>query len=147
MRDLLVIFDVLGDPTPQGSKTKMPGGVMVEGGSREQRDRRVNWRNAVADKAREAAAQVGCLDGDLHLVVVFRFPMPKSRPKAVREAGRAWKNSAPDLDKLVRSLGDSLTHGGLITDDARLVHIDAYKVEVWEHWTGAIVSIRSAGVA
>lgn len=136
-------FDVIGVPTPQGSKTKMPNGAMLEGGTANLRAKRIDWRNAVADAAREQAAVHGTLDGDLVLDVSFRFPMPASRSKAVREQGMAWKNTAPDLDKLVRSVGDSLTASGLIKDDARLVHIVASKIET-TGWTGASVTVRRA---
>lgn len=137
-------FTVLGDPTPQGSKTKMPNGAMLEGSSPDQRARRVNWRNAVATEAADIAdATNGPHDGDLSLVVSFRFPMPKSRNKAQRLAGVCWKNSAPDLDKLIRSVGDSLKAGGLITDDARIVAITATKLEV-VGWTGATIELWRA---
>lgn len=137
-------FTVVGDPTPQGSKTKMPNGAMLEGGTADLRAKRINWRNAVADAARDVAENVGKLDGDLALTVVFRFPMPKSRPKAARDAGSCWKNTKPDLDKLVRSVGDSLTAGGLIVDDSRIVRIDASKVEV-DSWTGATIELSRVG--
>lgn len=136
----VVSFQVVGDPTPQGSKTKMPNGAMLEGGTAELRAKRINWRNAVADAARIQAETHGKLDGNLRLVVNFRFVMPKSRPKAVRDQGMAWKNGSPDLDKLVRAVGDSLTAGGLIRDDARIVHICAGKFET-TGWTGATITI------
>jgi len=141
----LVAFDVIGDPTPQGSKTKMPNGAMLEGGTADLRAKRINWRNAVADAARERVELVGKLDGDLELRVTFRFAVPKSRTKAVEaNGGIGWKNTAPDLDKLVRSCGDSLTASGLIRDDARLVHIRASKVETVA-WTGASIELWRAG--
>ena len=87
------------------------------------------------------------LDGPLGLSVEFRFPMAQSRPKAVRALGRAWKMSKPDTDKLLRSVGDALTVGGLIVDDARFVAVEAVKVEV-TGWTGAIIRItREDGAA
>ena len=136
----VVSFQVVGDPTPQGSKTKMPNGAMLEGGTADLRAKRINWRNAVADAARLQAETHGKLDGNLRLIVDFRFAMPQSRPKAVRERGMAWKHTAPDLDKLVRAVGDSLTAGGLIRDDARFVRIVAGKFETTE-WTGATITI------
>ena len=135
-----VIFDVLGTPTPQGSKTKMPNGAMVEGGSKTQREARRHWRGAVAWQAREVAAGRPPLDGPLSLDVEFRFAMPSSRRKAEREAGRIAKVTAPDLDKLVRSVGDGLQAGGLIRDDARIYQILARKVEV-VGWTGATIRL------
>lgn len=134
-------FDVLGLPSPQGSKTKLPNGALVDGGSKEARSRHRDWRSSVADAARTAAAGRPPLDGPLMIEVEFRFPMPKSRPRAVQAAGRVPKSSAPDTDKLLRSLGDGLQAGGLIRDDARLWMILASKVEVIG-WTGATVRIK-----
>jgi crossover junction endodeoxyribonuclease RusA len=132
---------VYGLPAPQGSKTKLPNGAMVDGGSKEARSRHRDWRSAVADAAHKTAQGRRPLDGPLMLEVEFRFPMPASRPKREQTAGRIPKQSAPDLDKLVRALGDGLTAGGLIRDDARIWMILASKVEVIG-WTGATVRIK-----
>lgn len=139
-----VSFEILGLPSPQGSKTRMPNGAMVEGRSTGQRERHRNWRSAVAEVARDIAAHddvAAPLDGALTLVVEFRFPMPSSRRAAVRARGWGWKTSAPDTDKLIRALGDGLQAGGLIRDDARFAVIEARKIEV-SGWTGATVTIE-----
>lgn len=140
-----IVFEVLGTPTPQGSKSAiMVGGRprLVEGKAG-QRDNIKSWRTAVAEAARDIADDTGKLDGNLVLDVEFRFAMPASRKKADRDAGRCWKNTAPDLDKLVRAVGDALKIGGLITDDSRFVLIHATKVEVTT-WTGATIAIERA---
>lgn len=129
-------FDVMGHPTPQGSKRRMGNGMMVEAGGA----RLANWRSAVAEAAHRVAPDRP-LDGPLTLEVVFRFSMPASRPKAIRIEGWCVKSSAPDLDKLVRSLADGLTAGGLIQDDARICSLRATKLEV-VGWTGAQVTIN-----
>ena len=137
-------FEVIGLPAPQGSKTRMPNGAMLEGGSKEARTRHRDWRTAVAERAREVAAGHGLespLDGPLALEVEFRFPMPASRPKRTRTLGLVPKSTAPDLDKLVRSVGDSLTQGGLIRDDARIYLLLATKVET-VGWTGATIRVK-----
>jgi Holliday junction resolvase RusA-like endonuclease len=136
-------FEVLGMPSPQGSKR-----AFVVGGKARMTDmgstKAVAWRDSVSATARDIAADVGKLDGPLALSVEFRFPMPASRKRAVREQGRAWKVTAPDIDKLLRCLCDGLSAGGLIADDARFCEIDATKVEVTT-WTGAIVTLSEAG--
>jgi len=136
-----VKFIVYGTPTPQGSKTKMPNGAMVEGGSKVQRDMRADWRTAVATAAGQQADHFGCLTGPLRLTVTFRFAMPKSRKAAIRESGWNWKTSAPDLDKLLRSTGDALKIAGLVHDDALFVATVAEKIEVWADWTGAEIVV------
>lgn len=142
----VITFEIIGLPTPQGSKTRFPNGAMVEGATKGQRERHRSWRDSVTAAARDAADTLndGPLDGPLMLEVVFRFPMPKARKKAVREAGICPKTSAPDLDKLVRSLGDGLEAGGLIRSDALICVTRSSKVEV-VGWTGAVVTIGGAG--
>lgn len=136
----LVAFEVLGLPGSQGSKTKMPNGAMVEGGSKTGRERTKAWRTAVAQTARDVAGGEP-YDGALHLTIEFRLPMPASRRKAIRELGR-WPHSVkPDIDKLTRATLDGLTAGGLIVDDARVfaLAVEAYEVT---GWTGAEIVLR-----
>lgn len=138
----VVLFDVIGTPKPQGSmKAFMAGGHARQkpSGGLEF----AAWRNAVSEAARHQAEIVGKLDGPLRLNVLFRFDMPKSRPKAARELGRAPKTTAPDLDKLVRAIGDALTAAGLIRDDALFVAITAEKIET-TGWTGATIALEAA---
>lgn len=136
----LAAFDVLGVPAPQGSKTRMPNGAMLDGKSAGARAKHKAWRAAVADMARELAEDEAH-DGQLCLSIVFRFPMPASRPKRVQALGRWPHTVKPDKDKALRSTLDGLTDGGLIRDDARVFKID---IEAWEvtGWTGAEIVLR-----
>lgn len=134
-------FEIIGDPKPQGSKKAFRVGNharMEEDGGLAH----ATWRNQVAQVARDVADSLDerPLDGALVLRVEFRFAMPKSRPKYIRERGQVPKTTAPDTSKLVRALEDGLQAGGLVVDDARFWRIDATKVEV-TGWTGAIVTI------
>jgi Holliday junction resolvase RusA-like endonuclease len=122
----LVSFDVFGLPAPQGSTRAFVVGskaVTTNKGTKGQ----MAWRDSVAQAAHVMAESLGGvpLDGALCLSATFRFPMPASRPKRVREAGEWPKTTAPDLDKLIRSVGDALQAGGLIADDSRLVAVTA----------------------
>lgn len=139
----MIEFEVIGVPKPQGSmKAFNVGGharVKPSGGSDF-----AAWRNAVSQAARDVSEHddvTAPLDGPLALVVTFRFPMPKSRSKAAQKAGETWKTSAPDTDKLVRTIGDALTAAKLITDDARFAVINATKVET-TGWTGAVIRVE-----
>lgn len=100
-----------------------------------------SWRAEVSDAAKAQAEAVGCLHGALRMRVQFRFPMPKSRPAGLRLLGIGWKTTAPDLDKLVRAIGDSLTTSGLIPDDAVIAETRSSKIEVYEQWTGAVIEL------
>lgn len=135
-------FDVLGDPAAQGSKMAWVNPKTGRAQMREQAGAKLDdWRSTCAAAARGAA--IGHLaapfDGPLRLTVVFRFPVTKGRAKRCAKAGGMLpKETAPDLDKLVRALGDSLKAGGLIHDDARIWQTTASKVEV-AGWTGCTV--------
>lgn len=131
-------FQIVGSPAPQGSKRSVGRGIMVESSKA-----LPAWRNDVATAAMIERAKLDSpLDGPLELHATFRFPMPKSRRKALREHGVGWKQSAPDLDKLLRGLGDGLEAGGLIASDALIVSVTAAKVEVAGDWSGAVVVLR-----
>lgn len=102
------------------------------------------WRNAVADAAKHIAdAREGPMQGPLRLDVVYRFPMPASRPKAARSAGLAWKTTAPDRDKLDRAICDGLQASGLIGNDAQICAGESVKYEV-VGWTGATITLGPA---
>lgn len=136
----LAAFEILGVPAPQGSKTRMPNGALVEGGSKTGRAKHKAWRTAVAEAARDVADDIPH-DGALHVTISFRLPMPASRPARIRAAG-VWPHAVkPDLDKLVRSTLDGLTDGGLIVGDHRVF---AFEVDAFEvvGWTGAEVTVR-----
>jgi crossover junction endodeoxyribonuclease RusA len=141
---LVVAFEVLGVPAPQGSKSAIlrNGSVrVIEGKSATGRAKVRSWRAAVAEAAREQAATLdGPMDGPLHLQLEFRLPMPASRPKRMRAAGMAWHTTKPDLSKLIRATEDALTDAGLIRDDARICALRVSKLQV-VGWTGARIRL------
>lgn len=71
--------------------------------------------------------------GPVSLRACFVFPRPKhhlrtgKREGEVKENAPGWKTSAPDLDKLVRALGDALT-GIVYRDDAQIVDLGVTKI-------------------
>lgn len=140
----MISFEIVGVPAPQGSKTRMPNGAMLDGKSTEARKRHQDWRTTVAQVAKDVAdtTQGAPLDGALFVAVDFRFAMPGSRRIADRRRGICFKTSAPDSDKLMRALGDGLQAGGLIRDDARFAVVLVRKLELWGSWTGAVVRIE-----
>lgn len=141
-----ISFYVLGVPAPQGSKTAVVRGgraILLDGATATARSKHVQWRQAVAAAAHEAAASNPPYPLPIAATIVFRFPMPASRTKRDRALGWLWKHSAPDLDKLLRSTFDGLTDGGLIADDRLIVSVVATKIEVGG-WTGASIEVRAA---
>ena len=141
----LVQFEVVGVPRAQGSKRafSVNGRAVV---AESNPLGHAAWRKAVADRALAVAEKVGILEGPLTLTVTFRFAMPKSKSKSQRSSGVIPKASAPDLDKLLRCLGDGLQAAGLVRDDAQFASISATKVEVADGWVGAAITLASATV-
>lgn len=112
----MIAFSVAGLPVPQGSKT-----IAKSGGKVWLRDanaaRLKPWRERVA-----GAADVGCtFDCPVEVFAVFYLPRPKKLTWWA-PAGRVG-----DTDKLARALLDGMTDGGLLSDDARVVDLHAFK--------------------
>ena len=125
-------FDVKGVPGAQGSKRHVGRGVMLESSKKV-----APWRTDVRDSALAAMGDDWQpLTGPVTIEVTFYFPRPRSHYGTGRNAERV-KDSAPDwpdtkwagdLDKLTRAVFDSLTAGGVIEDDARVVEAAVSKV-------------------
>lgn len=109
-----VSFVVKGAPIPQGSKT-----ANRYGGFREANKNLPGWREQVQLAGRVAMKGREPFDGPLAVTAVFMMPRPKS------QKGR-WCAVKPDLDKLLRGLGDGLS-GIVVRDDARIVSWTARK--------------------
>ena len=115
----MIEFRCPGLPAPQGSKraVRLKNGrtVLLESSARVKPD-----RAPLALVARQAWPGPPSA-GAVALEVVFRFPRPKSHLRASGEvrASAPAIPSRPDLDKLVRALGDALT-GIVYLDDGQV---------------------------
>jgi crossover junction endodeoxyribonuclease RusA len=126
-----VEFTVLGLPQPQGSKT-----TVVRKGRRpvmrEDSPLTEPWRATVAARAQAAMAGRQLRSGALRMRVVFVFPRPAAHFGTGRNHGRLkasaplYCRTRPDVDKLLRAIGDALT-GLVFRDDAQLVIVQAEK--------------------
>ena len=135
MSGLHASFFAAGRPVTQGSKTigrARSGRVFL----REDAKGLKAWRDALTVMAARAAGRVGMITGPVRAELVFTFERPASHYGTGRNAGRV-KDSAPgwpdtkwagDIDKLTRAVFDSLTAGGVIEDDARVVEAAVSKV-------------------
>ncbi|MFE3629491.1 RusA family crossover junction endodeoxyribonuclease [Streptomyces goshikiensis] len=113
-------FKVLGTPVTQGSvSTPAPGVVKYTAELRE-------WRTAV-NRAAEAACGSSWEPANCPLVLsaVFTLPRPSSAPKTkiIHAAAK------PDLDKLLRAIGDAMSPKSksafrVYTEDSRIVGCD-----------------------
>jgi crossover junction endodeoxyribonuclease RusA len=134
---------VNGIPVPQGSKQAFIVGkgaearaVVAPAGSKDAKEAHKAWRQSVTDEAAKAA-QGEPWDGPVAIKIEFVFPRPKAAKHRTRHTVK------PDLDKLIRSVLDSLVAGGLLVDDARICEISASKFYVSPALTpGAFISLR-----
>lgn len=118
-------FRVYGIPAPQGSK--IPGVSSKTGKMfvREQSGKTLtSWRQDVKEAALVARADIPTLAGPIRLAVTFYMP----RPASVSVKRRPLPTVAPDLDKLIRGVGDALKAAGVYGDDAQICEIKASKV-------------------
>lgn len=137
-----VQFVVLGAPAPQGSKTPVRNKAGLVVGVREDSPGLRPWRKAIVAETKRVRDEIGVtLDGPLMIEAQFRLAMPASRPAWAKQAGKLLSIVPPDLDKLIRALGDGCKLGGLIHDDARFAIERLTKIEVWQAWTGVVVRI------
>lgn len=95
------------------------------------------WRKAIADACQPYLGQNIHL-GPVRLEVDFYL----ERPKSVPQGKRPLPIVAPDLDKLVRAVGDGIGQSGMIWgDDSQIVEIVARKYYADEREPGATIQI------
>jgi len=133
MFDLTI--DVSGDPASQGSHSVINGRIVQVNSTKHKR-----WRNAVAFAALDAIGpDFELLDEPVELSVIFYLPRPKT-------ATRKFPEVMPDLDKLIRSVGDSLS-GTIIKDDSRIIAIHAKKLYADARGVGAVIRVNTLPTA
>jgi Holliday junction resolvase RusA-like endonuclease len=95
------------------------------------------WRNAITQQALATLpADWEPIDEACELIVNFYMPKPAS-------AKRSLPTVSPDLDKLIRAVGDSLTDSGVVVDDSRIVRISARKLYAQGIEPGATIVVRT----
>lgn len=116
---------VYGEPAGQGQvsggglRQTKGGGLYRQPGYHTNRKQLDPWRAAIASAAQDALPGFGVtapLDGALSLSAVFWL----TRKPTVR---RDEPTVPPDLDHLLRALGDALKQAGAIADDARITSL------------------------
>jgi crossover junction endodeoxyribonuclease RusA len=124
-------IDVFGEPASQGSHSVIHGRIVQVNSAKHKR-----WRNAVAFAALDLVGpDFELIDEPVELSVIFYLPRPKT-------ATREFPAVMPDLDKLIRSVGDSLT-GTVIRDDSRIIAIHAQKLYADARGVGAVIRLNT----
>jgi Holliday junction resolvase RusA-like endonuclease len=114
-------FEVFGVPIPKGSTKAFFRPGMKYPIVTADNLRTKPWANTVTLIAQQHAPAGGPWQGPVDLTVWFTLPRPKSLPKKVVDHVKK-----PDLDKLLRTIKDSLK-GVIYADDAQVVHVNARK--------------------
>ena len=127
-------FVVYGKPAQMGSKK-----AFVRGGraiiTDDNSEKRKQWANAVSTAAAEAMRGRDLISSPVILRAVFYFRRPNSHYGSGRNSTTLKASSpelhsqTPDLDKLIRCLGDALT-GIVFRDDALI-----WSMSISRHWT------------
>lgn len=140
-----VTIDVRGLPRPQGSMRlhKLPNG----GTAARYPAAVYAWRAQVQQAVAEMV--IDPFLGAVELSLGFDLPRALGHFGTGRNAGTvkagapAHPTSAPDLDKLVRCVGDAITDAGLWKDDAQVVALHAGKRYV-ETRPGVLITVTEA---
>lgn len=123
-------FTVHGQPIPQGS-INVFGGRAVPVNSKKLRE----WRNQIVETAEPHIPHNWDNQLPVIVTVIFHFQRP---PSHLTTSGtltkRAPRNmiNRPDLDKLIRAVGDALTDAGIVHDDSRILEWHATKTYTTE---------------
>jgi Holliday junction resolvase RusA-like endonuclease len=95
------------------------------------------WRAAIVNEViATLPADWEPIDGPCELIVMFYLPKPVS-------VKRSAPSVAPDLDKLVRAVGDALAIAGVYTDDSRIIRISARKLYAQGIEPGASIVVKT----
>lgn len=132
MSETKFTISVSGDPASQGSHAIMNGRI-VQVNSKKHKA----WRTVIVNTCIEELPEGWVpLDEPVELIVNFYMPKPKS-------VNRPLPSVAPDLDKLVRAVGDALAIAGVYADDSRIVRISARKLYAQGIEPGATIAVRT----
>ena len=129
-RNAVTLWVVGVEPAPQGSK-RYVGGNKASGGRFIEASKKLEpFRKAIGQAVIDYMAKTGDntpFTTPVEVEATFILPRPKT-------VNRPWPSVMPDLDKLCRALGDSVSLerycGGfpLIQDDAQIVTWSAQKI-------------------
>jgi Holliday junction resolvase RusA-like endonuclease len=127
-----VSLSITGNPASQGSHAIMYGRIVQVNSSKHKA-----WRKAIVQEAIATLPDDWQpIDEPCELIVNFYLPKPKT-------VDRQLPSVSPDLDKLIRAVGDSLTDSGVVTDDSRIVRISARKLYAEGIEPGASIQVKT----
>ena len=134
-------FEVFGRCAPQGSK-RYVGGSKAQGGRFIEASKYLPaWRKIVTEAAIYLIYEQNWQMVEMPVSLKVDFYL--ERPSTIPFSKRPCPIKAPDLDKLVRAVCDSLTDAKAWTDDALVVELVASKKYADQRKPGAEISIST----
>lgn len=131
----MIVLDVLGDPTPQGSKRVFNGRVVEAAGQKLK-----IWRKLIAE-ACDTHKTENIILGPVRLEVDFYLRRPPSVKRTGKNA-REFPIVPPDLDKLLRGVGDGIGQSEVIWgDDSQIIEMLGTKSYADDRDPGAVIRI------
>ncbi len=126
-----ITFTCEGRPVPQGNHTRNRAGAIYD------KDKGLaTWRTAVRVEALQAKQHERWVELAAGAGVQLELAFFLIRPPSTK---RAMPTVRPDLDKLVRGVGDSLTRV-LYHDDGQIVSLFAHEYYA-THWQGVEITV------
>jgi Holliday junction resolvase RusA-like endonuclease len=110
----------------------------------------IAWRNTMIDQLGKWWEGKPPLREAVRVDVIATFARPQGHLGTGRNAGTLrgsapiWKTGSPDLDKVIRGVGDALTYAGVIVDDSLIAKWTASAF--WaapDGRPGALIVVRS----
>lgn len=109
------------------------------------------WRKQVVAAAQAAMAEHPGFETILS-PVLLHIDFHNERPKSHYRTGKfshilkdsaplKWKQTMPDLSKLIRSTEDGITTSGLWKDDNLVASLQVN--DLWSDWSGCIITIET----
>lgn len=115
----------IGIPVPQGSKSYVGNGIMIEANKA-----LPSWRQQMVNDIIRAADGQNFTEG-VAITLAFRFPRLKAHYNSKGELKKNapnFKTTKPDLDKLCRACLDASALAGVIRNDSLCYALSAIKV-------------------
>jgi Holliday junction resolvase RusA-like endonuclease len=138
-------FRVIGTPVPQGSMKAYNSRVIANN-----HDELMSWRQDVALTAFRHKPENWDINKPVSLRCEFVFPRPKSHygtgknSDKLKDSAPTHHITTPDLDKLIRSIGDSISVGQvLLRNDSLISSVYAVKRYALDDFLGAIITITA----
>lgn len=132
-------FEILGEPVGKGRpRVAMRG----EHPHLYTPQSTAEWEQVCAQFSRIEARRQGVtipLPGNVGVLVIALQSRPKKYMRKKDPDGVMLRQTKPDIDNVVKSVLDGMVKGGVLQDDADVVHVEAYNGYAEKDGTGRVL--------